>query len=96
MVILGATALEDQLQDEVADCIKDFRKAGIKVWMLTGDKQETAENIGYSCKLFSKRTHIFRVADTETFKIREKLYAIQQLTEKGERPIPDLNDPWYH
>ena len=52
-MILGATALEGQLQDEVADCIKDVRKAGFKVWMLTGDKLETAENIGYSCKLFS-------------------------------------------
>ena len=73
--IVGATALEDQLQDDVPDCIQDFRRAGIKVWMLTGDKQETAENIGYSCKLFSKRTHIFRLADIETFKLREKLWA---------------------
>ena len=55
---IGATGLEDQLQEEVPDCIQDFRRAGIKVWMLTGDIQEIAQNIGYSCKLFSNSTHI--------------------------------------
>ena len=40
--ILGVTAMEDLLQDRVKDCIQDFRDAGIKVWMLTGDKGDTA------------------------------------------------------
>ena len=44
--LLGITGLEDLLQDNVAECIKQFRAAKIKVWMLTGDKGETAENIG--------------------------------------------------
>ena len=43
--------MEDTLQDEVAQCLADFKEAGIKVWMLTGDQGETAENIGYSCGL---------------------------------------------
>jgi len=51
--LIGASALEDMLQENVPDCIHDFRKAGINVWMLTGDKFETAESIGYSCKLFN-------------------------------------------
>ena len=41
--ILGCTAVMDQLQDDVASCIEDFRQAGIKVWMLTGDMGKTAE-----------------------------------------------------
>ena len=49
--LIGCTAVEDKLQDEVPETIADFIKANIKVWMLTGDKLETAENIGYSCKL---------------------------------------------
>lgn len=49
--LLGATAIEDKLQDGVSDAIEKFRKAGIKMWMLTGDKRETAINIGYSCTL---------------------------------------------
>lgn len=51
IVLLGATAVEDRLQDNVPETIKDLQDAGIKIWMLTGDKLETAENIGYSCKL---------------------------------------------
>jgi len=47
----GATAIEDKLQDGVSDSIEKLRRAGIKLWMLTGDKRETAINIGYSCKL---------------------------------------------
>jgi P-type E1-E2 ATPase len=43
--------VEDKLQDKVPETIRDLLKANIKVWMLTGDKLETAENIGYSCKL---------------------------------------------
>lgn len=40
--LVGATAIEDKLQDEVADTIKFMKVAGIKVWVLTGDKVETA------------------------------------------------------
>ncbi|OQR94483.1 phospholipid-transporting ATPase [Achlya hypogyna] len=49
--ILGATAIEDKLQDGVPDAIAKLREAAIKVWMLTGDKQETAINIGFACQL---------------------------------------------
>ena len=47
--ILGVSALEDKLQDRVPDTIQDLHIAGIKIWMLTGDKLETAENIGHLC-----------------------------------------------
>lgn len=49
--LLGATAIEDKLQKGVPDAIERFRRAGIKMWMLTGDKRETAINIGHSCRL---------------------------------------------
>lgn len=49
--LLGATAIEDKLQEGVSDAIERLRRAGIKMWMLTGDKRETAINIGYSCRL---------------------------------------------
>lgn len=51
---LGGTGLEDLLQDNVAECIRDLREASIKVWMLTGDKKETANNIAISCGLLDK------------------------------------------
>jgi phospholipid-transporting ATPase len=49
--LLGATAIEDRLQDGVPDTIHTLQQAGIKVWVLTGDRQETAINIGMSCRL---------------------------------------------
>ncbi|XP_032597042.1 probable phospholipid-transporting ATPase IA isoform X3 [Drosophila grimshawi] len=51
--LLGATAIEDKLQDGVPETIAALLEAGIYIWVLTGDKQETAINIGYSCKLIS-------------------------------------------
>uniref|UniRef100_F6V838 Phospholipid-transporting ATPase n=1 Tax=Ornithorhynchus anatinus TaxID=9258 RepID=F6V838_ORNAN len=51
--LLGATAIEDKLQEGVPDTIHLLKKGNIKVWVLTGDKQETAVNIGYACRLLS-------------------------------------------
>lgn len=53
LFLLGATAIEDKLQDGVPDTIFTLQQAGIKVWVLTGDRQETAINIGMSCRLIS-------------------------------------------
>lgn len=61
ITLLGATAIEDKLQDGVPEVIEDLRKAGINVWMLTGDKKETAENIGLSCKMFDNQTRKFYI-----------------------------------
>uniref|UniRef100_A0A1I8NPP0 Phospholipid-transporting ATPase n=1 Tax=Stomoxys calcitrans TaxID=35570 RepID=A0A1I8NPP0_STOCA len=47
--LLGATAVEDALQDDVADTLTSLKRAGIKTWVLTGDKMETALNIAISC-----------------------------------------------
>ena len=51
--MVGITAIEDRLQDGVPLAIHRFLNAGIKVWMLTGDKLETAENIAKSCRLIT-------------------------------------------
>ena len=52
--LIGSTAIEDKLQDEVADTINFMKNAGIKVWVLTGDKVETAVNIGISAGLITR------------------------------------------
>ena len=51
--LVGATAIEDKLQDEVGETIGFIKDAGIKVWVLTGDKVETAINIAFSCNLIT-------------------------------------------
>ncbi|CCH61915.1 hypothetical protein TBLA_0F03810 [Henningerozyma blattae CBS 6284] len=53
MILLGGTAIEDRLQDGVPDSIALLADAGIKLWVLTGDKVETAINIGFSCNLLN-------------------------------------------
>lgn len=51
LTLLGGTAIEDRLQDGVPDSIAILAEAGVKLWVLTGDKVETAINIGFSCNL---------------------------------------------
>ncbi|KAF9044299.1 phospholipid-transporting ATPase 1 [Panaeolus papilionaceus] len=54
LIILGATALEDKLQEGVPEAIEMLHRAGIKLWILTGDKLQTAIEIGYSCNLLKQ------------------------------------------
>jgi phospholipid-transporting ATPase len=54
LTLLGATGIEDKLQEGVPEAIESLRQAGIKVWVLTGDKQETAISIGLSCRLLTQ------------------------------------------
>ncbi|XP_010925668.1 probable phospholipid-transporting ATPase 8 isoform X2 [Elaeis guineensis] len=54
LILVGATAVEDRLQKGVPECINKLAQAGIKIWILTGDKLETAINIGYACQVLRK------------------------------------------
>jgi magnesium-transporting ATPase (P-type) len=65
MELVGSTAIEDKLQDEVADTIRFMKNTGIKVWVLTGDKIETAMNIGVSAGLLDKDMDDHIIEDTE-------------------------------
>ena len=60
--LLGLTGVEDKLQDEVKSTIELLRNAGIKIWMLTGDKIETATCIAISTKLVARNQYIHQVA----------------------------------
>ncbi|EGZ28128.1 hypothetical protein PHYSODRAFT_309039 [Phytophthora sojae] len=57
--LLGATAIEDKLQSGVPDTIANLACAGIKIWVLTGDKEETAINIGFACQLVTNDMKLF-------------------------------------
>lgn len=63
---IGATGIEDRLQDGVPETIASLRKAGLQIWVLTGDKQETAINIAYACKLLDPEEEIITLnADSQ-------------------------------
>ena len=70
--LLGATVVEDKLQDRVPETIKELRMAGIKIWVLTGDKADTAENIALSCNLISPDQKVFRILKNENDDLHEK------------------------
>ncbi|XP_026787831.1 phospholipid-transporting ATPase IH isoform X2 [Pangasianodon hypophthalmus] len=65
-ILLGATAVEDRLQDKAADTIESLHKAGMKVWVLTGDKMETAAATCYASKLFRRSTQILELTTKRT------------------------------
>ncbi|XP_026991104.2 phospholipid-transporting ATPase IA isoform X5 [Tachysurus fulvidraco] len=71
--LLGATAIEDKLQDRVPETIETLMKADIKIWILTGDKQETAINIGHSCKLLTKNMGLLVINEETLDGTRETL-----------------------
>ncbi|NWX37677.1 AT8B3 ATPase, partial [Notiomystis cincta] len=64
--LLGATAIEDKLQDRVPETIQLLKLGNIKVWVLTGDKQETAMNIGYACRLLTDDMEILEEKEVST------------------------------
>lgn len=63
LIVIGVTAVEDKLQDNVENTLYSLRQAGIKIWVLTGDKLETAINISESCKHFSSEMKKFVMAE---------------------------------
>ena len=65
LFLLGATAIEDKLQEYVPETIVALLDAGIKLWVLTGDKQETAINVGFACRLLNDKMTIL-VCNCET------------------------------
>jgi len=56
--LVGVTAVEDRLQDGVPHAIDTIKRAGVKLWVLTGDKTETAVDIARSCNLFHSNTKL--------------------------------------
>uniref|UniRef100_A0A3P9JHE2 Phospholipid-transporting ATPase n=1 Tax=Oryzias latipes TaxID=8090 RepID=A0A3P9JHE2_ORYLA len=80
LMLIGATAIEDKLQDGVPETIATLAKADIKIWVLTGDKKETAENIGYSCSLLTDDMTVHYGED-----VNEKL-RIRQTTRRRQPP----------
>ncbi|CAK7567246.1 MAG: phospholipid transporting ATPase [Sporothrix epigloea] len=87
LTLLGGTAIEDRLQDGVPDTIALLAEAGIKLWVLTGDKVETAINIGFSCNLLNNDMELvhLRVDEDESGNTPDEDYMdrIEELLDNG-------------
>ena len=79
LIIMGASGIEDRLQEEVPETIERLQRAGIVVMMITGDKMETAENIGYLARLIK-----------EDFKVVKLESSIDNLQSKCEELLMEL------
>ncbi|KAI4314247.1 hypothetical protein L6164_027175 [Bauhinia variegata] len=77
LILIGSTAIEDKLQEGVPACIETLSRAGIKIWVLTGDKIETAINIAYACNLINN--------DMKQFIISSETDAIREVEERGDQ-----------
>ena len=73
MSLLGATGVEDQLQEDVPSTITLLREAGIVMWMLTGDNQETAINVAHSCNLLNLGSEVFVLNCASSFQAETDL-----------------------
>ena len=78
LTLLGSTAIEDKLQEEVPETIVALKEAGIKVWVLTGDKMGTAINIGYSAGLLDRKTAMVQFGDKIKEKVKEKMRLMEE------------------
>ncbi|KAH9773597.1 phospholipid-transporting ATPase 3 [Citrus sinensis] len=76
LTLIGCTAIEDKLQEGVPACIETLARAGIKIWVLTGDKMETAINIAYACNLINN--------EMKQFIITSETNAIRDVEERGD------------
>ena len=81
LVVLGATAIEDKLQEGVAPTIAALADAGIKLWVLTGDKVETAINIGISAGLLDQDMTQHIIQQDEHADLQRELGEVQKLVE---------------
>ncbi|CAG7734664.1 unnamed protein product [Allacma fusca] len=91
--LLGATAIEDKLQDMVPETIAALLKAGISVWVLTGDKQETAINIGYSCRLLNQSMELLIINQDSLDATRDCILRyVNDLSRDNGQVLPKEND----
>ena len=98
LILLGATAIEDKLQVGVPDTIADMAKAGVNLWVLTGDKEETAINIGFACQLLNTemprcvirgmindgKTNRVKTTEELLIELEQALLVLQQRTNNGD------------
>ncbi|XP_045478925.1 phospholipid-transporting ATPase VD isoform X1 [Harmonia axyridis] len=95
LLILGATGIEDRLQEGVPETLQALISAGIVVWVLTGDKPETAVNVSYSAKLFSPQMELLNLMTRTREAAEEKILYYLGEIEKQRSRTESLRDMLY-
>ena len=90
-LLLGVSALEDKLQERVKYDIEDFIEAGINFWMITGDKMDTAETIGYSCGIISEDSEVYKIRDNKKVEaVIEEMEKIKEKIKKSDQELAQI------
>ncbi|KAJ3450981.1 putative phospholipid-transporting atpase [Anaeramoeba flamelloides] len=82
LLLIGASAIEDKLQKGVPKAIEALMNAGIKVWVLTGDKKETAINIGFACSLITNSMYIQQIDSQSIEAMKEEIETCKEQMEE--------------
>jgi phospholipid-transporting ATPase len=88
--LVGVSAIEDKLQDEVPETIDLLMRAGIRVWVLTGDKEETAIEIGKACNLIKEHMTLANLSSESEEEFERKLHQRIQEFELEDKDIKRL------
>eukprot|EP01134_Creolimax_fragrantissima_P001455 CFRG1455T1 len=86
LALVGTTAIEDKLQLGVPAAISRLRQASIRVWVLTGDKQQTAINIGFACQLLTNQMQIFTINEITEDAVYERLQILLDKVAQDDGP----------
>ncbi|OMO65911.1 Cation-transporting P-type ATPase [Corchorus olitorius] len=78
LMLLGVVAVEDKLQKGVPECIDKLAQAGFKIWLLTGDKRETAINIGFACSLLRQDMKQFHLTLSREAESKKQVKAMKK------------------
>jgi magnesium-transporting ATPase (P-type) len=89
LTLLGAVGIEDELQDGVPQCIDLISKAGVNMWMITGDKPETAVAIGRMCGLVGPQHELEMLVKARGESLRFRLAEILHFFERKKVMCPD-------
>lgn len=99
--LLGCTGVEDKLQQGVSDCVEELHAAGISLWMLTGDNEDTATNIALACRIllpleYCEHLVLTRKLVRDKASLKETLFAaIHRFDYDLEKQGASIVKPWY-
>ncbi|SOS76598.1 P-type ATPase, putative [Plasmodium sp. gorilla clade G1] len=96
LIIIGCTGIDDKLQDDVPQVIQDLRDAGMTICVLTGDKLETAINIGHSINILNKQTYNAIFTETDPTLLLEQLNIHEKNTNAANLLNVDHGTKWWN
>ncbi|SOV20934.1 P-type ATPase, putative [Plasmodium sp. DRC-Itaito] len=96
LIIIGCTGIDDKLQDDVPQVIQDLRDAGMTICVLTGDKLETAINIGHSINILNKQTYNAIFTETDPALLLEQINIHEKNTNAANLLNVDHGTKWWN